>query len=238
MIRYRLSAALLPLDAFTGETLGQRVLCELDGVPLSRPVWKRDGWLALCNLSPGEHRVVLRCPGFQDAALSLSGEVRTEEVALLNPGAGYAFPPDTAFLSLTLSGPPDGRARIFAGMSAPRPLKLMREAKADDSSLSLFVDAPAPRPGWFLLCGKNPEAAFLRRVTADGDAETAAPLARTHSRGETLIPARPFLVTAGNALKLPFRNPGTAYLFRRGELKTVELRKGETQSLEWNLEAE
>lgn len=237
MIRRRLSAALLPLDSFTGETLGRRVLCKLDGVPLNRPIWKRDGWLVLSDLPPGEHRIVFRCPGFEDATVSLSGDVRTEEAVLLNPGESYAFPPKSVFLSLTLSGLPDAQARVFAGMLPSRPLKLMRETKAEDSSVEMFVSGPAPRPGWFLLCGKATEAAFFRRVTAEGAAETALPLTQPHSRGETLIPARSFLMTAGNAVKLPFRNPGTAYLFCRGKLKTVELRTGEKSSLEWNLEA-
>lgn len=233
MIRQRLSAALLPLDGFTGKPLRRRVLCQLDGVPLKRPVWKQDGWLVLSNLEPGEHRIVFHCPGFQDTTISLSGDVRTEEAVILNPGVGYAFPPDTVFLSLTLSG----SSRVFAGMPAPNSLKLMRETKAGDSSVKMFSSGSAPRPGWFLLCGKATEAAFFRRVASDGAAETASPLTEPHARGEALIPARLFLLTAGNAVRLPFQNSGTAYLFCRGELKTVELREGEKQSLEWNLEA-
>ena len=236
MIRKRLSAALLPLDVFTGKPLRQRVLCKLDGLPLSCPVWKQDGWLVLSNLEPGEHRILFRCPGFQDTTISLSGDVRTEEAVILNPGAGYAFPPDTVFLSLTLSGAPGAQSRVFAGMPKPNPLKLMRETEAGDSAVKMFVSGSAPRPGWFLLCGKATEAAFFRRVASDGAAETASPLAEPHARGEALIPAQSFLVTAENAVRLPFQNPGTAYLFCRGKLKTVELREGEKQSLEWNLE--
>ena len=235
-IRHRLSAAFLPLDGFTGATLGQRVLCELDGVPLSRPVWKRDGWLVLSDLAPGEHRLTLRCRGFQDGEISFSGDVKTEEAVLLNPGRGYAFPPDTAFLSLTLSGSTEAQARVFAGTPDPRQLKLMREAKAGDSAVKMFLRASAPRPGWFLLLGKTPEAVFLRRVALDGEAETASPLTQAHTRGDALIPAQAFLATAEEKIRIPFRDSGTAYLFCQGKLKTLALRAGEKQSLEWNLE--
>lgn len=236
-IRRRLSAAILPLDAFTGQPLGRRVLCELDGVPLERPIWKSDGWLILTNLSPGEHRLTLRCPRFQDRTLSLSGDVRTEEAVILNPGAGYMFPPDTAFVSLTLSGSPETPTRLFAGMPDPRQFKLMREAKAGASDLKIFLRSSPPPPGWFLLRGKNTEAVFLRRVTLDGDAETASPLAEAHKRGDALLPAQSLLAAAGEVIKIPFRNAGTACLFCGGKLKTLALKAGEKQSLEWNLEA-
>ena len=236
-IRRQLSAAILPLDGFTGQALGQRVLCELDGVPLARPVWKRDGWLILTDLVPGEHRLALRCPGFQSREISLSGDVRTEEAVTLNPGAGYAFPPDTAFLFLTLSGSPEARTQIFAGVDSPRQFKLMREAKAGDSAVKIFLRGDAPRPGWFLLCGKTTESVFFHRVTIDGDAETASPLTEAHKRGEALISARSFLAAAGETIKIPFRNSGTAHLFCHGQLKTLALQAGEKRNLEWNLEA-
>ncbi|MBQ6205564.1 MAG: hypothetical protein IJK52_00625 [Oscillospiraceae bacterium] len=236
-IRHRLSAALLPLDGFTGQPLGQRVLCELDGVPLARPVWKRDGWLILSDLAPGEHRLALRCPSFQDREISLSGDAKTEIAVTLSPGAGYAFPTDTAFLFLTLSASPEERTQIFAGMPDPRQFKLMREAKAGDSAVKLFLRGAAPRPGWFLLCGKATEAVFFRRVTIDGDAETASPLTQDHARGAALIPAQSFLAAAGENIKIPFRNAGTAHLFCQGHLKTLALQAGEKRNLEWNLEA-
>lgn len=238
-ISHRLSAAVLPLDGFTGRVLGQRVLCELDGVPLRRPVWKQDGWLVFPDLPPGEHRLALRCPGFEKQTLSLSGDVRTEEAVILNPGLGYAYPPETAFLSLTLSGLPEAeeRTRLFAGADDPRQLKLMKEAKAGDSAVKMFLRGPVPRPGWYLLRGKTTEAVFLRRVTVEGDAETASPLTAKHSRGGTFLPARLFLAAAGETLRIPFRDSGTACLFCDGKLKTVELQAGEKQSLTWNLEA-
>ncbi len=236
-IRHQLSAAILPLDGFTGQPLGQRVLCELDGVPLARPVWKRDGWLILSDLAPGEHRLSLRCPSFQNREISLSGDVRTEIAVTLSPGAGYAFPPDTAFLFLTLSGSSDAQTQVFAGMPDPRQFKLMREAKAGDSAVKLFLRGDAPRSGWFLLGGKTTEAAFFRRVTMDGDAETASPLAQAHARGAALIPAQSFLVTAGEKIRIPFRDSGKAHLFCQGHLKTLALQAGEKRNLEWNLEA-
>ena len=236
MIRRQVSAALMALDGFTGRTLGQRVRCELDGVPLTRPVWKRDGWLVLTNLSPGEHRLTLRCPGFQDATLSLSGGARQEYSVILSPGPGYAFPPGTAFLSLTVSAPPDAEAEIFAGIAVPRPLKLMKEARAGESAVQMLLRGPAPSPGWFLFNGKTPEAVFLRRVSVKGDAETASPLTETHFRGEALIPTQRFSVKAGEAVRMPFREAGTAVLFCGGKLKTVELRTGAETRLEWNLE--
>ena len=236
-IRHRLSAALLPLDGFTGQPLGQRVLCQLDGVPLARPVWKRDGWLILPDLAPGEHRLALRCPGFQGKEISLSGDAKTEEAVILSPGAGYAFPTDTAFLTLTLSGLPEAQAQVLAGMADPRQLKLMREANAGDAAVKIFLRGPAPRPGWFILKGETTEAVFLRRVTIDGEAETASPLMETHKRGDALIPAQAFLAAPGEKIRIPFRNSGAAHLFCLGKLKTLELREGEKRSLEWNLEA-
>ena len=236
-ISHRLSAAVLPLDGFTGRVLGQRVLCELDGVPLRRPLWKQDGWLVFPDLPPGEHRLALRCPGFERRTLSLSGDTRTEEAVILNPGLGYAYPPETAFLSLTLSGLPEAQTQLFAGADDPRQLKLLKEAKAGDSAVKMFLRGPVPRPGWYLLRGKTTEAVFLRRVTVEGDAETASPLAGKHSRGAALVPARLFPVAEGETLRIPFRDSGAAYLFCGGKLKTAELRAGEKQSLTWNLEA-
>ena len=154
----------------------------------------------------------------------------------LNPGRGYAFPPGTAFLSLTLSGLPEAQARIFAGMADPRQLKLTREANAGESAVKMFLRSSAPRPGWFLLCGKTTEAVFLRRVPLDGEAETASPLAEAHKRGDALLPAQSFLAAAGEKIRIPFRDSGKAHLLCQGKLKTLELEAGEKRSLEWNLE--
>ena len=237
MIRHHISAALLPLDGFTGKILGKRVLCKLDGVPLARPEWKRDGWLILTDLPSGEHRLSFRCPGFQEETLTLSGDGTREGAVILSPGRGYAFPPETAFLSLTLSGASDGKARIFAGTPGPRPLKLMRDTRAGDTAVKMFLRGPAPSPGWFLLKGRTTEAAFLRRVTASGDADAASPLTDAHPRGDTLIPAQSVLVSTGETVRIPFRDAGEAVLFCRGALKTAELRTGAEARLEWNLEA-
>lgn len=234
MIRYQMSAALLILDGFTGRTLGKRVVCKLDGVPLARPVWKSDGWLVLTNLSPGEHKLSLRCPGFQDKEISVSGNAAQENAVIMSPGARYAFPVGTAFLSLTLSGATE--AQVFAGMPGPRPLKLTRAAKAGESAVKMFLSGPTPPPGWFLIKDKATEAAFLRRVGIDGEAETASPLASAHSRGATLIPAQAFLVRQGETVRIPFRNAGEATLFCGGTLKTVELRTGAEERLNWSLE--
>lgn len=236
MIRHHVSAALMALDGFTGETLGQRVQCELDGAPLTRPVWKRDGWLVLFDLAPGEHRLTLRCPGFQDATLSLSDGGRRENSVILSPGPKYAYPLGTAFLSLTLSGTAGADASIFAGLFSPRPLKLMREAKTGESSVKILLRGPAPSPGWFLFNGKKPEAVFLRRVDIGGDADAASPFAETHSRGEALIPTQFFSVKVGETVRIPFREAGKAVLFHDGTVKTVDVRKGPEQRFEWNLE--
>ena len=236
MIRRRVSAALMALDAFTGQALGKRVMCVLDGVPLTRPVYKSDGWLILTDLSPGTHSLSLRCPGFEEKTLSLSGETALEETVLLSPGQGYAFPRGTVFLPLTLTGTAGTSARMFAGMSGARPLKLMKEADAGSVSVKLFVNGTPPRPGWFLVGRKTPEAVFLRRVSADGDADAAEPLTQTRSRGDTLIPVQSLRVTAGTSVKIPFRGTGTAYLFCRGTLRTIELRTDAEARLEWTLE--
>ncbi len=57
MIRHSASAVFLMRDGFTGMTLtdGSATRCLLDGRPLRRPMWKRDGYLVLIDLTPGEH---------------------------------------------------------------------------------------------------------------------------------------------------------------------------------------
>ena len=55
MIRHGMSAAYLLRDGFTGAVLagGSATRCFLDGRPLRRPLWKREGYLVLCESAAG-----------------------------------------------------------------------------------------------------------------------------------------------------------------------------------------
>ena len=74
MIRRTVSAALLLRDGFTGAALknGAATVCLLDGKPLQRPIWKRDGYLVLTDLTPGEHSLSIRRSGYRDETVALT----------------------------------------------------------------------------------------------------------------------------------------------------------------------
>ena len=62
MILRTANAVFLMRDGFTGKTLtdGSAMRCLLDGRPLRRPIWKRDGYLVLTDLAPGAHGIFIR----------------------------------------------------------------------------------------------------------------------------------------------------------------------------------
>lgn len=245
MIRRTASAVYLLRDAFTGVTLtdGAATRCFLDGRPLRRPIWKREGYLVLTDLPAGSHVVQFSRSGYRDESVELfvADGSTVEDTITLKPGAGYRFPRETVRVSLTLlrGKSPAAGEHIWLGTALHTPLKLAQEkVTGGDEEAHLFCEgktAQLPIPGHFLLADKNaPELTYLRSLRNE-KGEFAPPLAQTHSRGTELIPMQSYGADDAGALQVLLREPGTLVGYYEGKVFEAPLRTGE-QSLEWKLE--
>ena len=118
MIRRKASAVLTLRDGFTGVTFtGTAASVELDGRPVRKPVWKKEGYLVLTDIPSGEHTLVLRRSGYREerVTLNLNGVTLLEDTVSLKPGPGYRFPPETVRVTLVLrqGGKAAGGARLW-----------------------------------------------------------------------------------------------------------------------------
>lgn len=243
MIRRTASAALLLRDGFTGATLtgGAATRCMLDGRPLRRPIWKKEGYLILTDLAPGEHVLCLSRSGYRDEELTIhvQDDATVEDTISLKPGAGYRFPRETVRVALTIRQAKKGDSPLWLGLQPRTRLKLAREkAEAGDAEARLFCDgSPAllPIPGHFLVNdAKAPELVYLRSLV-DETGEFSPPLAYTHSRGTELVPMQLYQPDENGCVQLLVREPGVLLGFCGGEVFSAELGEGE-QKLEWKLE--
>lgn len=245
MIRRTVSAALLLRDGFTGLTLsnGSATRCLLDGRPLQRPVWKRDGYLVLTDLTPGTHELTIRRSGYLDEHVALQvGEGATlEDTVSLKPGPAYPFPPETVRVSISLLRGRKAAAgtQLWLGVRQRTRLVLAQEkAEAGDARSRLFCEgsqAMLPIPGHFLLADDHgPELVYLRSLR-DGTGEFSPPLTLSHARGTELIPMQSYCADKAGGLRLLLREPGTLAGFCAGQVLKAELQAGE-QTLEWKLE--
>ena len=242
MIRRTVSAALLLRDGFTGAALtnGAATVCLLDGKPLRQPIWKRDGYLVLTDLTPGEHSLSIRRSGYRDetVALTVTEDAAVEDTVCLKPGHGYRFPAGTVRVTLTLRGATAGET-LWLGVRPRTQLKLAQErAEPGDDMARLFCEgSPAllPIPGHFLLDDKGqPELVYLRSLRAE-TAEFAPPLTLGHGRGAELFPMQPYEPDAAGSLQVLLREPGTLKGYCGGRLFEAALQEGE-QNIEWDLE--
>jgi hypothetical protein len=245
MIRRTVSAAFLLRDGFTGRTLsdGAQTRCLLDGRPLQRPVWKRDGYLVLTDLAPGPHQLLIRRSAYQDELVSLfvRDGAALEDTISLKPGAGYRFPPETVRVTLKLK---KGRravsgALFWLGVQPRTRLALAQEkAEAGDAQAHLFCEgSPAlhPIPGHFLLADrKAPELVYLRSLR-DETGEFSPPLTLPHVRGTELIAMQSYSSDKAGCAQVLLRAPGTLLGFCNGAVLEAPVHSGE-QSLEWILE--
>ena len=245
MIRRTASAVFLLRDGFTGMTLtnGSATRCLLDGRPLKRPIWKRDGYLVLTDLEPGAHVLQLSRSGYRDELVTLQVEDgrHVEDTISLKPGPGYRFPQETVRVTLTLRR---GRraasgTQFWLGIQPRARLKLAQEkAEAGDEEAHLFREGNAallPIPGHFLLLDKKtPELVYLRSLI-DETGFFAPPLALAHSRGADLVPMQSYTTDETGSVQVLVREPGTLLCFCGGALFEAQLKEG-AQNLEWKLE--
>lgn len=244
MIRHTASAVFLLRDGFTGATLtnGSATRCLLDGRPLRRPVWKREGYLVLTDLEPGEHTLVVSRSGYRDEVVPLrveEGETVEDSIAL-KPGALYRFPQSTVRVSLSLTR---GKAaasgvRVWLGVMPRARLKLSQEkTEAGDAQARLFCEGSAallPIPGHFLLLDKKtPELVYLRSLRGE-TAEFAPVLALAHTRGTELVPMQPYDTDEGGTVEVLLREAGTLIGFCGGKQYEAELCAG-AQSIAWKV---
>ncbi len=245
MIRRRVSAALLLRDGFTGRTLadGSATRCLLDGRPLQRPVWKRDGYLVLTDLAPGAHELTIRRSGYLDERVALQVEegAALEDTVSLKPGPGYRFPPETVRVSISLLRGKKAAAgtQLWLGVRQRTRLVLAQEkTEAGDERSRLFCEGSQtalPVPGHFLLADrKAPELVYLRSLR-DGTGEFSPPPALAHPRGTELIPVQAYCTDKTGGLRLLLREPGTLAGFCAGQLLEAELQADE-QAIKWKLE--
>ena len=245
MIRHTASAVFLLRDGFSGRTLtdGPAAFCLLDGRPLRRPIWKKDGYLVLIDLTPGEHVLQLSRSGYRDEQVQFLVKEGhpVEDIIALKPGAGYRFPRDTVTLSLTLSrvGEPAAGEQIWLGTALRGRLKLAQEkAETGDTEAHLFYDgntALLPIPGHFLLAdGKAPELVYLRSLRGE-TGEFASPLASEHGRGTELIPMLPYIADGAGVVSVLLQEPGTLKGFFGGRIFELQLAAGEQQAA-WKVE--
>ncbi len=245
MIRHTASAAFLLRDGFTGRTLlgGSATLCQLDGRPLLRPLWKREGYLVLPDLAPGEHSLLIRRAGYRDELVTFPVEEgkTLEDTISLKPGPGYRFPAETVRVTLRLSRGAMAAAgeQIWLGMPMRTRLRLAQEkARSGDREVHIFCEgnsAALPIPGHFLLTDKKaPELVFLRSLRGE-TGELAPPLGLDHGRGTEFVPVQLYAADAAGRVQVLLREPGTLLGFSAGKVYELPLRAGEQES-EWKLE--
>ncbi len=244
MIRRTASAAFLMRDAFTGATLlgGSATRCWLDGRPLVRPLWKREGYLVLTDLEPGEHTLLIRRRTYRDETVTFqTAEDRPlEDTIALKPGLGYPFPRDTVRVTLCLirGGKAAAGEQIWLGSPLRRPLKLAQEkAEAGEEEAHLFCEGGAaglPVPGHFLLADKTPELVYLRGLHGETGL-FSPPLTLSHGRGTELIPMQAYGADEAGTVQILMSSPGTLRGFTGGMVYEARLQPGE-QTLEWKLE--
>lgn len=245
MIRHSMSAAYLLRDGFTGTVLtdGSATRCFLDGRPLSRPLWKREGYLVLTDLDGEEHLLQISRRGYRDELVTIPAqEFRpVEDTVTLKPGIGYRFPRETVRVSLTLRRGENTAAgeRLWLGMAAYSRLKLAQEkTESGDGEAHLFCDGNAallPVPGHFLLSGgKEAELVYLSSLRGETGV-FLPPLTLSHSRGAELIPMQSYVTDGEGTVQVLLRRPGKLTGFFDGRAYEAELHSG-SQELEWKTE--
>ena len=86
MITIHASAVCHVRDGYTGRAMEpSSLLCALDGAPV-RPLGKPGGYLVLLDLSHGDHRLSLRCHGYQEEWVDFRVGSGTRELATPSGG--------------------------------------------------------------------------------------------------------------------------------------------------------
>ena len=245
MIRHTASAVFTLRDGFTGLTLtgGAVNRCFLDGRQLNHPLWKREGYLVLLDLTPGVHELLIRRAGYRDELVTfpVAEGAALEDTIALKPGRGYRFPESTVRVSLGLKkgGKPAAGAQLWLGIPTRTKLKLAQEkAESGDGQAKIFCEgnsALLPIPGHFLLSDKKaPELAYLRSLIGE-TGEFSPALSLTHGRGTELIPMQTYTADGDGTVQVLLREPGTLVGFFGGRVFEARLSAG-SQELNWELE--
>ena len=245
MIRHAVNAVFLLRDGFSGSTLtdGSATRCFLDGRPLRRPIWKREGYLVLADLAPGEHLLQISRRGYREETVSILAEdgKPVEDTITLKPGAGYRFPRETVRVTLTLRRGQSAAAlqKLWLGVAPRFLLKLAQEkTESGTEEAHLFCEGSAallPIPGHFLMAdSKAPELVYLRSLRGE-TGQFLPPLTQEHSRGTQFIPMQSYETDEEGSVQVLLREPGTLTGYFEGQVFEAELRPGE-QKIEWKTE--
>ena len=237
MITFHASAVCRVRDGYTGRPLeGSSLLCAVDGAP-ARPLSKPGGYLILLNLSPGPHRLVLGCHGYQEEWVDFSAGARTQELEVtMKPGAGYPFQEEVVRAELTVTergAPAAGRQLWLAAPGGPELKVAQTKAEAGSGELRIFCRGPEvpALPGAFLIAdGENSEIVGLRTLEGETGA-LAAPLGRAHGRGRPLLPAQSYHTGPDGRLEAVFREPCAVEVCGSGGrlLASLQLAQGDNR---------
>ena len=245
MIRHAVNAAFLLRDGFSGRTLtdGSATRCFLDGRPLSRPLWKREGYLVLTDLAPGEHQLRISRRGYREETVTILAEdgKPMEDTITLKPGAGYRFPQETVRVTLQLRRGREAVSgeKLWMGVAPRVQLRLAQDkTEIGAEEAHLFCEGSAallPIPGHFLMADKKgPELVYLRSLRGE-TGQFLPTLTAEHSRGTQLIPMQSYETDGEGNVQVLLREPGTLTGYFEGKVFEAQLQAGE-QTVEWKAE--
>lgn len=234
MITFHASAVCRVRDGYTGRPMEPSALmCTLDEASV-RPLSKPGGYLILLDLSPGEHRLVLRSRGYQEewVEFSAGGDTRELEITM-KPGADYPFRGEVvrAELTVTRRGVPAAGRQLWLAAPGQWELKIAQtRAQAGEQRFRLYCRGPhsaVPAGPYLIADGADSEIVQLRAVEEE-TAELAAPLLRGHSRGRPLLSAQRYHMDQRGEVRAVFQAPCTLELWgeEEGLLASVPLERG------------
>ena len=179
MITIHASAVCHVRDSYTGRAMEpSSLLCALDGMPV-RPLGKPGGYLVLLNLSHGDHRLSLRCHGYQEEWVDFRVGSGTRELEItMKPGAGYSFRGEITRLDLTVTrdGAPDAHRQLWLAAPAQFELKVAQtKAEAGADQFRLYCKGPeaaVPAGPYLIADGADSEIVLLRGL--EGETATLA----------------------------------------------------------------
>lgn len=235
MITIHASAVCHVRDGYTGRAMEpSSLLCALDGAPV-RPLGKPGGYLVLLDLSHGDHRLSLRCHGYQEEWVDFRVGSGTRELEItMKPGAGYPFRGAVTRLDLTVTrhGAPDAHRQLWLAAPAQFELKVAQtKAEVGADRFRLYCKGPeaaVPAGPYLIADGADSEIVLLRGLEGE-TATLAAPLRKGHSRSRPLLPAQHYRADAGGRLSAVFQTACTVEVFAEegGLLASLTLSPGE-----------
>lgn len=237
MITLHASAVLHVRDGYTGAALeGSGLLCTLDGAPI-RPLAKAGGHLVLLDLVPGEHRLALRSPGYQEEWVDFQAGPGTLELEVtMKPGAGYPFRGDITRLELTVleEDQPVPNLQLWLAAPAGFDLKIAQtKAEAGTDQFRLYCKGPqaAVPPGAYLIADGDHSEIVLLRSLEEEMGTLSSPLLHTHRRSRPLLPAQRYHTDAQGRLTAVLSGACTLEIYhpQRSLAASLTLEQGENR---------